>query len=340
MSMRGIRKPGTLTVTSAVRGLFRHDPATRAEAMAFVRGKPGRPGVRLYARRVRPLVMGVLNVTPDSFFDGGRYLDHDAAIRRGREILDEGADILDIGGESTRPGRVGGTRGRGTATASCPSSRRSPSTEGSGRPCTHLDRHDEACRRTRAAVSAGATIMNDVSASLAEVAAETGAAFVAMHRKARRPTCRTTRATTTSSPRSRSTWQSARGAARSCRRRRSLGRPRHRLRQDRASTTWLLLRALRAARGARLRRSSSGTSRKTFLGESQPADRESAAASRPERAIRGVARDSSLVDGSGAAAVRVHDVGATAQAARLVAAACGAATYRDDHDLEQGDNRL
>ena len=52
----------------------------------------------------RPLVMGILNVTPDSFFDGGRYIDHEAAVARGREIIREGADIVDVGGESTRPG--------------------------------------------------------------------------------------------------------------------------------------------------------------------------------------------------------------------------------------------
>ena len=54
--------------------------------------------------RGRPLVMGVLNVTPDSFSDGGWYLDAEAAIRRGLELVEEGADLIDIGGESTRPG--------------------------------------------------------------------------------------------------------------------------------------------------------------------------------------------------------------------------------------------
>ncbi len=52
----------------------------------------------------RTAVMGILNVTPDSFSDGGRYFDPEQAIARGREIEQEGADILDIGGESTRPG--------------------------------------------------------------------------------------------------------------------------------------------------------------------------------------------------------------------------------------------
>ena len=52
----------------------------------------------------RPLILGVLNVTPDSFSDGGRYLDPDQALDRALEIEAEGADILDLGGESTRPG--------------------------------------------------------------------------------------------------------------------------------------------------------------------------------------------------------------------------------------------
>src|SRR5438309_7131595 len=52
----------------------------------------------------RTLVMGVLNVTPDSFSDGGRFFDPEAAVRHGLEMAADGADILDVGGESTRPG--------------------------------------------------------------------------------------------------------------------------------------------------------------------------------------------------------------------------------------------
>ena len=52
----------------------------------------------------RPLIMGVINVTPDSFSDGNRYLRIDAALAHARRLIDEGADLLDIGGESTRPG--------------------------------------------------------------------------------------------------------------------------------------------------------------------------------------------------------------------------------------------
>ncbi|MFW5914662.1 MAG: dihydropteroate synthase, partial [Thermoplasmatota archaeon] len=51
----------------------------------------------------RPAVMGILNVTPDSFSDGGLYLDREAALRRAREMVDQGASIIDVGGESTRP---------------------------------------------------------------------------------------------------------------------------------------------------------------------------------------------------------------------------------------------
>src|SRR5574340_41697 len=52
----------------------------------------------------RPLVMGIVNVTPDSFSDGGQHLQREAALAHARQLIAEGADIIDIGGESTRPG--------------------------------------------------------------------------------------------------------------------------------------------------------------------------------------------------------------------------------------------
>ncbi len=55
----------------------------------------------------RPIIMGILNVTPDSFFDGGKYASPDAAIERALEMIDDGADIIDVGGESARPGSDG-----------------------------------------------------------------------------------------------------------------------------------------------------------------------------------------------------------------------------------------
>src|ERR1035441_492041 len=60
----------------------------------------------------RTLVMGVVNITPDSFSDGGVFLDPEAAVAHALQLLDEGADILDLGAESTRPGsRAGGAKG-------------------------------------------------------------------------------------------------------------------------------------------------------------------------------------------------------------------------------------
>ncbi|MGH9299348.1 MAG: dihydropteroate synthase, partial [Acidimicrobiales bacterium] len=140
----------------------------------------------IYARLVRPLVMGVLNVTPDSFFDGGRYCDRDAAILRGRQILDAGADIVDVGGESTRPGAE--------PVAEEEELRRViPVVEVlalderivSGAARLSIDTTKAAV--ARAAIAAGASILNDVSASLGEVAAERGASFVAMHAKGSPP---------------------------------------------------------------------------------------------------------------------------------------------------------
>src|SRR5262249_17380684 len=55
---------------------------------------------------VRTAIMGILNVTPDSFSDGGKYFHLDDAVRRGQDLEQDGADILDVGGESTRPGSV------------------------------------------------------------------------------------------------------------------------------------------------------------------------------------------------------------------------------------------
>jgi dihydropteroate synthase len=78
----------TITGQSDTRGVAPRNPA---DAIAS-----------LLAQR-RPIVMGVLNVTPDSFSDGGQFLDPDAAIGQARRMIDEGADIIDVGGESTRP---------------------------------------------------------------------------------------------------------------------------------------------------------------------------------------------------------------------------------------------
>ena len=73
------------------------------EFLAWLRG-PSESVVSLPNYRRRPLVMGILNVTPDSFSDGGKFLSTDLAVEHALKLIAEGADILDIGGESTRPG--------------------------------------------------------------------------------------------------------------------------------------------------------------------------------------------------------------------------------------------
>ena len=130
----------------------------------------------------RPLVMGVVNVTPDSFSDGGLYETTEAAIRHAFELREEGADLLDIGGESTRPGATRPLVAeeldrvvpviRALAEEGVPVS-------------VDTMRHEVA----RAALEAGAVLVNDVSGGLAdprilEVVAEHGAAYVVMHWRA------------------------------------------------------------------------------------------------------------------------------------------------------------
>ncbi len=130
----------------------------------------------------RTLLMGILNVTPDSFSDGGRYFDRERAVEHGLALAAEGADIIDVGGESTRPGSdpvpaeeelrrvvpvIRALRERTDAFISVDTSK---------------------APVARAAVEAGADIINDVSALSADplmagTAAETGAAVILMHMK-------------------------------------------------------------------------------------------------------------------------------------------------------------
>jgi dihydropteroate synthase len=122
--------------------------------------------------------MGVINVTPDSFSDGGQYLDPDAAVRHGEELVRDGAAILDVGGESTRPGAVEVDEAEelrrvepvvaglvGSATVSIDTSKLAVAT---------------------AAIDAGALIVNDVTAfkhepDMAGLCAERGVGVVLMH---------------------------------------------------------------------------------------------------------------------------------------------------------------
>ena len=120
-----------------------------------------------------PLVMGVLNVTPDSFSDGGRFLDTEAAVRHGLSMVAEGADIVDVGGESTRPGAQ-------PVDVSEELRRVVPVVEALA-PHVRVSIDTRTPEVAEAAVEAGATLVNDVSASLYATAAAGKVGWVAMH---------------------------------------------------------------------------------------------------------------------------------------------------------------
>ena len=84
--------------------LMGKDVAVRAAGAGLYPGARRRPSPPGLPSEARCLVMGVVNVTPDSFSDGGAWFGTDAAIARGVELAAQGADIVDVGGESTRPG--------------------------------------------------------------------------------------------------------------------------------------------------------------------------------------------------------------------------------------------
>ncbi len=128
----------------------------------------------------RTLIMGILNVTPDSFSDGNRYLQRDAALRRGVEMASAGADIIDVGGESTRPGAQ-------PVPADEELRRIMPVIEGlASEPGLVLSVDTRKAQVARAALEAGASMVNDVSAltgdpEMAEVIAAHGASVCLMH---------------------------------------------------------------------------------------------------------------------------------------------------------------
>ena len=140
-----------------------------------------RCGDRELVLGTRTFVMGVVNVTPDSFSDGGRYLSADAAIAQGLRLLDEGADLLDLGGESTRPGAEPVPVDEELA-------RVLPVVQGlvaRGARCLSIDTRRAVV--AKACLEAGASWINDVSAlqddpALAPVAAQADA-LVLMHRR-------------------------------------------------------------------------------------------------------------------------------------------------------------
>ncbi|MBB2912564.1 dihydropteroate synthase [Streptosporangium becharense] len=127
----------------------------------------------------RCLVMGVVNVTPDSFSDGGRWFDPDAAVRHGLELVEQGADIVDVGGESTRPGAARVTLEEELA-------RVEPVIRRLSREGVTVSVDTMRAEVAEAAVAAGARLVNDVSGGLADpemprVVAASGVPYVVMH---------------------------------------------------------------------------------------------------------------------------------------------------------------
>jgi dihydropteroate synthase len=126
------------------------------------------------------MLMGIVNVTPDSFSDGGQFFDADAAIAHGLKLVEEGADIIDVGGESTRP--------RATPVSEEEELRRVIPVVGALAKKVGVPISIDTMKPTvaRAAIEAGATIVNDIGAnraddSMARLVAETGVGYVLMH---------------------------------------------------------------------------------------------------------------------------------------------------------------
>ncbi|KGM08757.1 dihydropteroate synthase, partial [Cellulomonas bogoriensis 69B4 = DSM 16987] len=127
----------------------------------------------------RTLVMGVVNVTPDSFSDGGSWLEPDAAVEHGLRLADQGADLVDVGGESTRPGA-------GRVTPEEERRRVLPVVRALAEAGVVVSVDTTRAAVAAEAVSAGARVVNDVSGGLADpamagVVADADVGFVAMH---------------------------------------------------------------------------------------------------------------------------------------------------------------
>ena len=131
--------------------------------------------------------MGVLNVTPDSFSDGGLYATADAAVARGLDMMAAGADLIDVGGESSRPGAesvpVGVELTRVIPVVEALAAAAAAGT-GNGR-TVRVSVDTVKPEVASAALAAGASLVNDISASLFEVAAAAGAGWVAVHMRGR-----------------------------------------------------------------------------------------------------------------------------------------------------------
>ena len=167
--------PAAHRVTSVTSGTPAGGRPGAARAVGLRRG-PGPPGL---PDPGRCLVMGVVNVTPDSFSDGGAWFGAEAAIGRGRQLAAQGADIVDVGGESTRPGAQ-------RIPADEELRRVIPVITGLARENVPVSVDTMRAEVAAAAVDAGASLVNDVSGGLADpdmprLVAQAGVPYVVMH---------------------------------------------------------------------------------------------------------------------------------------------------------------
>jgi dihydropteroate synthase len=145
-----------------------------------MRARQWKIGDRIVDLAEHGMIMGVLNVTPDSFSDGRKFFDVDAAVAHGIEMAEEGADIVDIGGESTRPGAE-------PVSADEELRRVIPVIERlRGKIDTYVSIDTSKAKVARAALDAGASIINDVTGGCGDpemipLVAKRNAAFVIMH---------------------------------------------------------------------------------------------------------------------------------------------------------------
>jgi len=128
----------------------------------------------------KPMLMGILNVTPDSFSDGGKYSEQDSAVHHALQLIEQGSDIIDVGGESSRPGSA-------PVDVLTEIARVIPVIKAISKKCDTLISIDtQKSEVARAALVAGASIINDVSGGLNDpdmfpLLAESGAGYIMMH---------------------------------------------------------------------------------------------------------------------------------------------------------------
>ena len=277
-----------------------------------------------------PAVWGILNVTPDSFSDGGRYVDAGAAIAHARRLRAQGADVIDVGGESTRPG----------ATALDPAEEQErilPVVEALVREGIRVSVDTIHASTARAVMSAGAAIVNDVTAGehdpdMLRTVAEGGAHIVLMHSRGIDVTQDTHYDDVVEDVLAHLARRVEAALAAGIERDRIIVDPGFGFSKE-PHDNWRLLASLEELHRLGLP-VLVGTSRKRFLGEllppGAPAEERDAA----------TAATSLLAAQLGAHAVRVHDVASTAAALRSLRAARDAAEVRGAPGLEGTQQRL